>query len=162
MRLRVRRKLGVAVAGVVVVLALLGAITTTLRSSGAFSRRFSWFAGPMGPAEFGDSAKSALNPESLRQWAIAQLESAESGPNLPVPLSQLPPELTSLGARGGGFGPQANFGGSDDQRHVRVFWGFSFGNGYGILIGRTNLNLGTNRFCLRWVPGIYFIDPQHH
>ncbi len=45
---------------------------------------------------------------------------------------------------------------------MRVFWLFSFGNGYGILIGSTNLNLPTNRFCLRWVPGIYFIDPQNH
>lgn len=115
----------------------------------------------MGPAQFGDSVKSALNPESLRQWAIAQLESAASGPIRPMPISQLPPELITLGARGCGIGPQANIGGSDDQRHVRVFWGFSFGNGYGILIGRTNLNLPTNRFCLRWAPGIYFIDPQH-
>lgn len=78
-----------------------------------------------------------------------------------VPVSQLPPELTALGARGGGIGPQTNVGGSDDQRYVRIFWGFSFGNGYGVLIGRTNLTLPTNRFCLRWVPGIYFIDPQH-
>lgn len=115
----------------------------------------------MGPAEFGNSVRSALNPESLREWAIRQLESAGNGQNRPVPISQLPPELTTLGARGGGIGPQANIGGSADQPHVRVFWLFSFGNGYGILIGRTNLHLPTNRFCLRWVPGIYFIDPQH-
>jgi hypothetical protein len=152
---------GVAIAGVVVALTLLVAIATRLPFRATFLRSANWFAGPMRPAEFGTLVKSAIDPESLRAWASSQLESVVVGQNPIVPVSQLPPELITLGARGCGIGPQANIGGSDDQRHVRVFWGFSFGNGYGILIGRTNLNLPTNRFCLRWVPGIYFIDPQH-
>lgn len=162
MSLRDRNILGAAVAGAMVAMALLAATTAALRNGGAFSQSFSWFAGPTGPAEFGASVRSVINPESLRQWAIPQLESVAVGQNRPVPISQLPPELTALGARGGGIGPLADVGGTDVQRHVRVFWGFSFGNGYEILIGRTNLNLPTNRFCLRWVPGIYFIDPQRH
>lgn len=138
MGLRSNGKLGINVAGAVVAVALLAAVAAALRSGDPFPRSFSWSAEQMGPSEFGDLVKSELNPELFRQWAVRQLESAGNGQNRPVPVSQLPPELAALGARGGGIGPQSNVGGSDDQRHMRVFWGFSFGNGYGILIGCTN------------------------
>lgn len=119
-----KRLWGVAIAGVVVALTLLVAIAKCLPYGATFLRSANRFAGTMGPAEFGNSVRSALNPESLREWAIRQLESAGNGQNRPVPVSQLPPELITVGARGGGIGPQADIGGSADQRHVRVFWGF--------------------------------------
>jgi len=45
---------------------------------------------------------------------------------------------------------------------IKVMWVYSFGNGYGIAIGSTNLSMPTNKTCIQWVPGIYFIDPGHN
>lgn len=138
MRNPTRKQLwSVAIAGVVVALTLLVAIAKLLPYGATFLRSANWFAGPMRPAEFGTLVKSAIDPESLRAWANSQLESVVGEQNPMVPVSQLPPELITLGARGYGIGPQANIGGSEDQPHVRVFWLFSFGNGYGILVNVT-------------------------
>ncbi len=116
-----------------------------------------WFVAlaPIGPVEFGKQVQASMNPETLRDWAIRHLESKQIRPGNQIPGTELPPALVALGTKGGGIGP---FG---DHRsdHVRVYWGYSFGHGYGILIGRTNLMMPTNRTCIKWVPGIYFIDP---
>lgn len=103
-----------------------------------------------------------MNPETLRDWALRQLESKQTRPGNQIPGTDLPPALVALGANGGGIGPFGDIGPTGGRDYVRVYWGYSFGNGYGILIGRTNLMMPTNRTCIKWVPGIYFIDPQFH
>jgi hypothetical protein len=115
----------------------------------------------MAPGEFRTVLQSAGDPESIRKWAPQQIESTAMERDSPIGVSQLPNELKQAGAGGGWIGPFASIGGTDGQRFVRVYRVDSSGIGPGILIGNTNLTLPTSRFCLRWVPGIYFIDPHY-
>ncbi|HTH50108.1 MAG TPA: hypothetical protein VMB21_21525, partial [Candidatus Limnocylindria bacterium] len=64
--------------------------------------------------------------------------------------------------RGYGFGPQTDRTAAPNGQgyYVRLWWGYSFGHGYAVIIGPTNLTILPQRDVVPWVPGIYFTDPS--
>lgn len=114
---------------------------------------------PMGPREFAALVQASANPEELRSWALG---SSTQNPDGEPPLATMPKSLRAAGAKGGGIGPMIYriTKTNGEPAYVRVFWGYSFGNGYEVDIGPTNLAFRSEGRLIPWVPGICFSDPS--
>ena len=108
------------------------------------------------------NARKVITGAELQAWAnrlIDDYPASQTNYALVLQMhTNYPPQLRGLAPR---IGPFVNINVSDDTNlppFVMIHWGSGLLGATGFYIGRTNFtaNVGTNRTCRAWQPGVYF------